>query len=189
MFCLRWSPMVLLAIVGCAADHPRPAPGAGPSAAPSHVAAPEDAAPEEGDEIFDTAERMDADVLDLLATARRVEVLRIDPNARGPGGFQGYAVVDRADVAAKDRAGLRALMEELPNPGGPIVRCFDPRHAVRVEGADGTTVDLLICFECLQLNVVRGKRTTRVIIAGELRQRADELFAALGAADARPAED
>jgi hypothetical protein len=68
--------------------------------------------------------------------------------------LHGYPVLGRVAIsdAGRQREVLAKVHEAIR--GGPeqAARCFNPRHVVRVV-KDGTTTDLVICFECWQYRV------------------------------------
>lgn len=55
--------------------------------------------------------------------------------------------------------------------------CFEPRHALRVTRA-GRTVDVVICFQCLQSQVYADGRTLRVTTSNTPRPAFDRVLAA-----------
>jgi len=68
--------------------------------------------------------------------------------------FHGHAVLGRKtleDAAARERL-VTLLAEGIARSGDDVADCFFPRHGVRLQGA-GHTIDLVICYECLQMNV------------------------------------
>lgn len=86
------------------------------------------------------------------------EILALDPGGFGmvEDGFHGYEVLGRAPLEDPgDRARLVALLEQGVNESdGMVAACFNPRHGIRTE-REGERVDVVICFECLQI-VVHG---------------------------------
>jgi hypothetical protein len=79
--------------------------------------------------------------------------------------FHGYRVLGQAAIAdAREREGLAALLERAASESpGHVAKCFNPRHGLRAEKA-GATVDFVICFECLQMKVMRGGNERGVAI-------------------------
>lgn len=66
--------------------------------------------------------------------------------------FHDYRILDRAEVTAADE---RSLLTSLVYRGinasdGTVAACFDPRHGIRAV-KDSHSVDLVICYECLQI--------------------------------------
>lgn len=68
--------------------------------------------------------------------------------------FHGYNVRGEAELAdSATRAEVAAaLVAGMEANEGMVAACFDPRHGIRATTAAGT-VDLVICFECLQVYV------------------------------------
>lgn len=72
--------------------------------------------------------------------------------------------VEVTDPAARQEL-FTALIEGMTHSDGSMLHCFRPRHGIRTV-EDGTTVDYVICFECLQIEIHRegarkSKATTR----------------------------
>jgi hypothetical protein len=95
-----------------------------------------------------------------LAKADGVELYSLDPDPRQTkdgGGFHGWKVLGKMEV--KEAAARKELLGALrrsadENEVGPAM-CFNPRHGLRLT-AGGKTVDLVICFECFQVQVYEG---------------------------------
>ena len=93
-----------------------------------------------------------------IADATAVEIYVLDPQTvgraaerEGEGFLRGFAILDRGPLPLEE---LPALLNRLgkgvaDNPG-EAAKCFNPRHGMRLTLAD-RTVDLVICFECLQI--------------------------------------
>lgn len=66
--------------------------------------------------------------------------------------FDDYPVLGQAAItSAEDQRALIDLICEGIYGGSDMAEeCFFPRHGVRIKGAD-RTVDLIICYECLQI--------------------------------------
>lgn len=180
---MRMIALAALLAVGCGT---RPDPHPVVEAPPVPGKPPVDPADRE---TFEEAEEVDASVLALVTRAARVEIASIDPSADGdaPAGdaLGGYPVIARAAVPKEKREALADLLEDLAKPDGPVAKCFDPHHAVHVEEG-ARVIDVVICFECMQLQIVEGKRTKRVTIDAAKRGDADALFASLGVKASAP---
>jgi hypothetical protein len=97
---------------------------------------------------------------DILRQAAALELLALDPTSptpaqvADPARCHGYGILGRAtvtDEATRTRA-LDLIGQACRANDDTVAACFDPRHGVRaVHG--GRTVDLVICFECLSLQV------------------------------------
>lgn len=76
------------------------------------------------------------------------------------GDLHGYPVLGICKITASDElAVVRKAVSSLDAAGhrwgGAIAACFDPRHGVRIRSG-GMTYDLLICYECSQVQIFRG---------------------------------
>ncbi len=98
-------------------------------------------------------------VAKALREADSFELLSLDPAHNRPDAdFHGYKVLGRMQIT--DPATRRKLYDALQagaswNP--PVgMKCFDPRHAISVT-TNGHNTYLLICFECLQVEVYAGE--------------------------------
>jgi hypothetical protein len=96
----------------------------------------------------------------VLEAPETLEVLSIDPQSGWEDPpedailFNDYVELGRAAVADEGlrRRIVQLLYEGIRENGDMVAACFNPRHGVRaVKGAN--TVDLLICYECLQIYV------------------------------------
>ncbi len=92
-----------------------------------------------------------------LDGAERLELWSLDPTLRetpAADGFHGWRALGRVTVEdAAERARLvDALAKGVAGNDGVVAACFNPRHGVRAVH-DGKTVDLVICFECLQVQM------------------------------------
>lgn len=92
-----------------------------------------------------------------LEGADQLELLSIDPSRRretSADDFHGWRVLGRTQVQDADarKRLAAALRKGAGESDGSVAACFSPRHGVRATHA-GKTVDLVICFECLQVKV------------------------------------
>lgn len=91
----------------------------------------------------------------LLRKAETIKVLSLDPfkSAADPKGFHDWSVVGTVPVAAKEREALvNAIVAGVAPSNWPIASCFNPRHGVHAIAKEGI-LDLVICFECNQVEV------------------------------------
>jgi hypothetical protein len=106
-------------------------------------------------EPVDDPNRPGAEERALLESATELTLFAIDPRGDAPNGeVDGYpirktVVIPRAEIAQVAKAVAKALGQ------GPEANCFEPHHALRVVSG-GQTVDLVICFACQEVEVVRG---------------------------------
>ncbi|MCA8939317.1 MAG: hypothetical protein KDB07_05905 [Planctomycetes bacterium] len=108
-----------------------------------------------------TAKRLEEKIRNLLENAEHFELLTIDPNfEEGPkesnefdSVFHDHPILGRSEVSEGDRARLvNSLYQGIAKNNGMHAMCFNPRHAlVAATGED--RVELVICFECLSMNL------------------------------------
>jgi hypothetical protein len=80
--------------------------------------------------------------------------------------FHGWRVIGKTTINDPDiRKRLVAALEKgVEENKGDSMKCFDPRHGVRVT-RDGMTADFVICFQCFQAIVyVAGEKEQRFLI-------------------------
>lgn len=107
------------------------------------------------------AKRFEAEkvqVASILSAAEKVEPFQIQPVMPSRGGLEDYPVVSRADPLGPEfGVRLAAILldpKSYVSPGMDSKMCvFQPRVAFRV-WKESSFVDVLICFDCLQLMVV-----------------------------------
>ena len=93
-----------------------------------------------------------------LEKADQIDVLSLDPTAdeTDKDAFHKYKVLGRATVKDTDaRKDIAAAVEKGVAEGGPVARCFEPRHGLHVVYND-TTYDFLICYQCSRIRIFRG---------------------------------
>jgi hypothetical protein len=106
-------------------------------------------------------------------------------------GFHGWRVLGKTEL--KDKADRKRLAEALRQGAednfGTQAKCFNPRHGIRLKG-DGKVIDLVICFECLQVKVfVDGDSKDGFLTTGEPQQEFDAVLKAADIKLARPAKE
>ena len=101
-------------------------------------------------------DQVPAEARAILAEPAAFEILALQPDGLEDreAGFHGYEVLGRAEVTdpAVRRRVVELIARGVDANDGSVAACFNPRHGVRAEG-DGGRVDLVICFECLQITV------------------------------------
>jgi len=105
---------------------------------------------------------IDADTFDAIEAAESMELFALHPYPHSEEGtppdrgssFHGYRILGRASLAAEDRVTelARLVIRGIRASDGRVAACFDPRHGIRVTGG-GRQVDLVICYECLQMQL------------------------------------
>ena len=132
-----------------------------------------------------------------LLGATRVEIYALDPHgirdrpASAPPleasrVFHGFEILGRADlVAPAQRERLVSLLQRGFDENDTMeAKCWSPRHGVHAEIAEGT-VDLVVCFQCLQADVY-DRRSNAVgarrheLIADSIEPEVTQIYRALG---------
>ena len=93
----------------------------------------------------------------VLEQADQLELLSLHPRFEThPTGktFHGYRILSRTRIKdAKTRQKLIAsLLQGMRENQGTIAACFNPRHGIHATHK-GKRADLVICFECLQVQL------------------------------------
>lgn len=111
---------------------------------------------------------MPAEAQAILEKATPYELLSLEPSGSDDDEdkdkkvekFHGWRVLGKTAVKEADarKTVLTALVKGMAENDGSAAKCFNPRHGLRAVH-DKKTVDLVICFECLQVEVyVDGKQ-------------------------------
>jgi hypothetical protein len=132
----------------------------------------------------------------LLDKADTFELYSLDPDEKGKGvgakeGFHGWKVLGKTEV--KDKAKRKRLTDAVrlgaEDNFGMAANCFIPRHGIRLKG-NGKTVDLVICFQCLQVQVfVDGQRKEGFLITSDPQRAFDATLKGAGVKLPRPAKE
>ena len=96
--------------------------------------------------------------------------------------FHGYEVLGAAEVkAAEDRKRVaEAIRQGAEDNSGTVAGCFIPRHGLRLKSGD-ETIDLVICFQCLSVQVyVNDKSEKGFLTTGEPQPALDAVLKAAG---------
>jgi hypothetical protein len=97
-----------------------------------------------------------------LLEASELTLFAIDPSGDAPGAeLHEYPIrktvkIPRGEIVQVAKTVANALGR------GPQANCFEPHHALRVTSG-GQTFDLVICFACNEVDVVRGEEHVRWI--------------------------
>jgi hypothetical protein len=106
---------------------------------------------------------------EILEKAGQFELLSIGhgPSSKNPTeDFHGWPVIGKTTVKDPDTRNrlVAALDKGVEENKGDSMKCFNPRHGIRVTH-DGKTADFVICFECFQVMVyVTGEKEQRFLI-------------------------
>ena len=107
--------------------------------------------------------RLPAEARVMLERATRIEILALDPvpaQMRSPPPaetWHDFGVLGRATLsdAAECAELAQLILRGIRESDGTVAACFDPRHGLRVE-EQGKVLELLICYECLSMQVFEG---------------------------------
>lgn len=135
----------------------------------------------------------------LLDRADTFELYSLDPDERRARGkaappkdtFHDWAVLGKTKVTSKaDRKRLAdALRLGVEDNFGMAAGCFIPRHGIRLKDGD-RTVDLVICFECLSVQVFEdGKAKPGFLTTGGPQPTFDAVLKAAGVKLPKPAKE
>lgn len=107
--------------------------------------------------ILDIVNEIPSTVSVALMESQEFEVLSLDPKRRdinAPAEFFRRRVIGKVRVTDSEtrKQILAALNRGVSAPQITPPSCFDPRHAIHVKN-QGTTYYIVICFECLQVEV------------------------------------
>jgi hypothetical protein len=104
------------------------------------------------------AESMPPDAREMLIKAENFDLYSLEPRAaQGETDFHGWKVLGKTAVKEADvrKKLITALEKGAAESDGSRPDCFNPRHGIRVSRG-GKTMDLVICFECQQVEVYAG---------------------------------
>src|SRR5262249_35638882 len=92
----------------------------------------------------------------ILNEADQLELLSLDPDQEkdSKDKFHGWNVLGKTEIKDKKaREGVvSAVSKGVKESDGTRANCFEPRHGVRASKGK-QTVDLVICFECLSVEI------------------------------------
>jgi hypothetical protein len=96
-------------------------------------------------------------------------------------GFHGWKILGSTTVKdAKARAKIvAAVAKGLNDSDGTAAKCFNPRHGLRAM-VEGKPVDVVICFECLQMQFFAGDAPKTETTTQSPEKALDEALTAAG---------
>ena len=111
--------------------------------------------------------RLSPEVEAILDKADQIELISLSPErlAEKPkDAFHGWRVLGSTAIKGEDKAtALTALRSAIAANEGMVAACFNPRHGIRATQG-GKTVDLVICFECMQIEVFIGQERAKGVL-------------------------
>jgi len=125
--------------------------------------------------------RLSPEVETILEKADSIELLSLSPeHLKDPpkDAFHRWPVLGQTTLKGADKASaVTALKAGISANKGMVAGCFNPRHGIRVTRA-GKTIDLVICFECMSLQVYEGdKRLPGVLTTADAQPLFNKLLA------------
>lgn len=105
-------------------------------------------------------------VREAFEKAGEFELYSLDPDRgegdqKGPDAFHGWAVLGKTTVKGDRVAVVRDAVEKgRKESDGSVAGCFLPRHGLRFTH-EKKTYDLVLCFECLSVQVFEGDTALR----------------------------
>jgi hypothetical protein len=147
---------------------------------------PQNRIPEAVERLFDKAETFELYSLDPeRRTDKEGKVVEVKD------GFHGWQVLGKTEV--KGEAERKRLVDALrlgaEDNFGMVAGCFIPRHGLRLKGG-GKMVDLVICFQCLQVQVFGdGEKQKGFLTTGEPQKEFDATLKVAGVKLPKPAKD
>lgn len=128
-----------------------------------------------------TIQGLPAELAEVLKDAEEWTIYALQPEMEGPveDGFHGHAIRGQAMIDSRsDRAQLsHALAQGIAGNQDMMAHCFLPRHGIRAASGD-RVCDLVICFECLQINVYDGgeERAAQVLTTSGPQRVFDRIY-------------
>jgi hypothetical protein len=121
------------------------------------------------------------DVVTMLETAEEYVLLSVHPIYRIAGPDEGSLILGSTNVDDREtRDRLNAALVSGLREGGAAAACFNPRHAIRLRHG-GRASELVICFECRQVNVLGdGQQIARFTISATPQPTFDAVLRAAG---------
>jgi hypothetical protein len=123
-----------------------------------------------------------ADVQSVLDKCDEIELYSLDParnvdKEKPKEEFHGWKVLGKTTLKKDDRkAVLAALNKGIKESDGTVAACFNPRHGIKATH-DGKTVEVVICFECLSMQVNYGdKKTASLTTTGTPQKTFDKVL-------------
>jgi hypothetical protein len=114
----------------------------------------------------------------ILDRPDQLEFLTLDPSheppaydSNNPERLHGYLILGSAVIrdAALQKELVDSVKDAVKGNTGIAAACFNPRHAIRATRG-GKSVDMLICFQCLQMEVYQGAKWKMSLISSTQKE-------------------
>lgn len=134
-----------------------------------------------------------AAVREALAGAKSLELYSLDPSHQEEvpkDNFHDWKILGKTSIedAGQRKQLVSALQNGVAESFGAAAACFNPRHGIRALH-EGKTVDLVICFECFQVQIYVGDEQDSVLLTDSPQSVFDKLLSDAGVPLAKPAEE
>lgn len=139
-------------------------------------------------------DKLPTSVIRTLRFPDSLEILALDPTSSKERGtvlpaerdFHGYAILGHAplnDEATRSEL-VELVLRGVQESDGRVAACFNPRHGIRAV-KDGKVLDMLICYECLQIELhcaalEEEKGRLGVLTSSSVEPEVSRLFEAAG---------
>src|SRR5262245_44192703 len=112
--------------------------------------------------------KLSDDAKAILEQADQFELYSLDPEQtkeKPKDTFHGWKVLGKTTVKEKADRGklMESLQKGIKDNDGTVAACFNPRHGLKATKGD-KTVELVICFECYQVEVWLGENRDSVLV-------------------------
>ena len=112
-----------------------------------------------------SADAVPKELQTLLESADELQLFSLRPSrveGDSKEAFHGWEVLGRMTLAddKQRKEILAAFKKGVEESDGKVAACFQPRHGIRAIRGE-KTVDFVICFECLQVQVFAGAKQER----------------------------
>ena len=118
-------------------------------------------------------------VAKALDKADELQVYSLNGDTNVKGGWHGAKMLGKTAVKKADRKSLATAVKKGIVDGAGGARCFIPRHGLSFTH-DGTTYDLVICFECHWVYIYTNKsdKPTVLTVSDSPRKLLDKILSA-----------
>lgn len=95
--------------------------------------------------------------------------------------FHEFPVLGKLEITDHDQRIqiMKSLQSAMDRSDGTMAKCFWPRHGIRVVDKV-QTVDYVICFECMQLEIHRDGKETRKAVVRDPQDEWNQILAKAG---------
>ena len=120
-------------------------------------------------------------VQSVLENSDQMELISLDPSfleKKEKEGFHGWKVLGKVSIkdAQSQKSVLATIEDGIAKHDGSVALCFNPRHGLHVT-QEGKTVDLILCFECNQIQIfLDGERLPDILVGRKPQTLLDGLL-------------